>query len=119
MRSLCEGTFVQENIMYKTKLAFAAIAICLGALPSSAQVTTGDKSAKNPTTNGYATSGAATSDQHSTGMKSDAHKRAHGGKSSTLASNAPAGTTPAETAGASSPALSTAMKKDSRGPSPH
>jgi len=75
---------------------FAAVLLWISTSGSIAQVMSTNKTA-NPTTQGYATAGSALKDQHSTGKKGDTRR------SKTTTAKAPAGTTPAETAGASSP----------------
>ncbi len=77
-------------------LTFSASLLCASTGALFAQAMSNDKTA-NPTTQGYATSGAALKDQHSTGPKpATRHSR-------TAKVGVPTGTTPAETAGASSP----------------
>ena len=97
--------------MLNAKLVFAAAAFVFAATGTEAQVMS-NKTTNNPSTSGYAAS--ATGNTHaSADMAKDTHKRIHGKKSADLASNpASAGTSPAETAGASSAAGSPGMKKD-------
>jgi len=77
-------------------LTFSAALLWASTGALFAQAMSNDKTA-NPTTQGYATSGAALKDQHSTGKKPATR---HSGNAKPVA---PAGTTPAKTARATSP----------------
>jgi hypothetical protein len=92
--------------MTKIQMTIAAAALCLAAPSSHAQVMS-KKSTGNPATNGYATTEAAprAGDTRATSSK-------HADKTKGMTNNMSAGASPAETAGASSPAGSPAMKKD-------
>lgn len=92
-----EGELRREviMIMHKALSAFAASALCLTALPVAAQVMSGS-SRENPT-NGYASSATANKDKSTHPTKMNSHK-----KTQTARTRA-TGTSPAETAGASSP----------------
>jgi hypothetical protein len=86
----------------KWTLASAFLILGTGAAP----VQVSGKTTDNPTTSGYAaSSNLAAKERHTTAPQKPAAAVATG-------KVAPAGTSPAETAGASSPAGSPAMQKD-------
>jgi hypothetical protein len=93
-------------------LGLTAAIMCAGSLAASAQVMSNDTKT-NPTTNGYATSGAAVKDQHSTGKKTAL--RHHAGAA---ASTAPADPSDAEMAGSKSPDATAPTTKGPSGNAP-
>ena len=96
--------------MIKVRLTIVAAALFLAAPSSHAQVMS-KKSTGNPATSGYAASETAPKahDKRTTSSK-------HADKTNAMAGSASDGTSAAETAGASSPAGSPAMKKDATRP---
>jgi hypothetical protein len=92
--------------MLTTKWMLASAFLILGTVAAPVQVS--GKTTDSPTTGGYAASpNLPAKDRHATGPQKHAVGSAMAPRRA-----APAGTSPAETAGASSPAGSPAMQKD-------